>query len=711
MHLRFRKIQDLESSKKFDWKQYLENYEDLRRAGIHTKNNAWKHWIQYGNKEGRTFYKIQQKSVESLCDIKIENITYENFDWKQYFKKIREQNPFNKITIENKIVNISSDNFTCINEEDIVITKHLKIDYKFTKINNNELDILKNYILVVDFPNIGGGTTHFLNTIISKYKFYNTFVIARNFDNMIVLTINDDYELNNRLTQKEAVLFLENQKNKIDKIFVNHTLSQNKIFLDKIYELEKEKIFITHDYYSINTNPQPLINFFYKEQNSNLNKYNKIITQNKNNLYIFNDYITNKNIEIIVTELPDFKEKDALINTGNNKIVIGIIGLISNIKGKTILEDIIKYYSNNNNVSIVVFGQTDIKYFKNQFIYKNINELNELFELYKPNILLELSIWPETYSYTLTLSMITDLPILYVKKTGTFTVEERLSRYSKGYAFENLEELDNLVIKHKQDYFYTILPYIYYNTFWNKLFNYDEEYYIKKNNNSENINVVFITSKIYISNQIFSYINTRSIYTKEERLFQTLETIKSVRKNIPKSYIILLDNSIFQQNEKKLLESYVDVFLNILNEEKLNYFTNDSIYKSYGEISQTYFLIKYLKKIKNKNIINLFKITGRYLINDNFNYENYKNENNIFKLNKDVTDRKYIYTCFYKISNKNLDNYILINDKLFNDIQSSNKYDNIDYEVLFPAQINDIKFIDYLGIMQNVAVWNDKTNI
>lgn len=37
----------------FDWKQYLENYEDLRKAGIITKEKAWEYWINYGKCEGR----------------------------------------------------------------------------------------------------------------------------------------------------------------------------------------------------------------------------------------------------------------------------------------------------------------------------------------------------------------------------------------------------------------------------------------------------------------------------------------------------------------------------------------------------------------------------------------------------------------------------------------------------------------------------------
>lgn len=57
---------------KFDWVTYIENYKDLVEAGINTEKEAYRHWINYGKKEGRIYSKI---------DI------YKNsndFDWKFY---------------------------------------------------------------------------------------------------------------------------------------------------------------------------------------------------------------------------------------------------------------------------------------------------------------------------------------------------------------------------------------------------------------------------------------------------------------------------------------------------------------------------------------------------------------------------------------------------------------------------------------------------
>ena len=37
----------------FDWEFYLNQYPDLRKNGINTKQKAYAHWLHYGKKEGR----------------------------------------------------------------------------------------------------------------------------------------------------------------------------------------------------------------------------------------------------------------------------------------------------------------------------------------------------------------------------------------------------------------------------------------------------------------------------------------------------------------------------------------------------------------------------------------------------------------------------------------------------------------------------------
>jgi len=394
-------------------------------------------------------------------------------DFTKIINKITEQNIMNIFTnIKNIITH--TDNTKSFDDSSILKTKYYKSQYIPKLINAEYIDNIDKFILIIDLPNWGGGTTFFINTIVSYYKLHKTFIIIMKYNNRIHVNINGEYELNTTFDDNTINDLIIKNINKIEKIFINHCSGHSIDFLNTLLILDKEITTITHDMHFINDCSQPMINQLqniYNNQNKiSINKCNKIITQNINNLVIFNNHITDKNKEIIITNLPDYREPDQCVYTNNSNIVIGIIGVISNIKGLSVLSHIIDYYKNNNNVQIIVFGWCSIDNFKNNYIYENITELNQLLIQFKPNILIELSLWPETYSYTLTLSMITQLPIIYLKKPANFTVEDRLSHYNKAFPFTDLNQFDKLIDIHKQNYFYTIKPTIYFNDFWDEYF-------------------------------------------------------------------------------------------------------------------------------------------------------------------------------------------------------------------------------------------------
>ena len=221
-----------------------------------------------------------------------------------------------------------------------------------------------------------------------------------------------------------------------------------------------------------------------------------------------------------------------------------------------------------------------------------------------------------------------------------------------------------------------------------------QDHILQKSTSNKKKNIVIITSKIIVSNNKFDYINNRSIYTKEQRLEQTLETIKTIKQYIPNYFIILLDNSNLNQNDSNLIKSTVDVFLNPVEDMNLKYYTDECLYKAYGELNQTKLILDFINNFIDNNIFeieNLFKISGRYLINNNFNYSNFNCQNNIFKINENIKNRKYYYTSFYKISNINFTDYSNVIYSLTNEIKNTNKYNNLDYEVFFPPKLKNIK--------------------
>ena len=224
----------------------------------------------------------------------------------------------------------------------------------------------------------------------------------------------------------------------------------------------------------------------------------------------------------------------------------------------------------------------------------------------------------------------------------------------------------------------------------------------------DNKNVVFITSKIYVSNAKFSYATNRSIYTPEQRYYQTIETILSIRMNIPNSYIILFDNSVFKDHQQfNFLNNNVDVFLNITNDETLNFYTDRYEYKAFSDMYQQLMMYNsFLKFVDLKTIKNIFKISGRYVINSSFHFKNFDNNDIIFKKNKDVIDRDYYYTCFYKLTPTIIIEYF---NKLQMLINNKHLYENntSDLEVILPKLfINKMKPLQNLGITQRISVFN-----
>lgn len=128
-----------------------------------------------------------------------------------------------------------------------------------------------------------------------------------------------------------------------------------------------------------------------------------------------------------------------------------------------------------------------------------------------------------------------------------------------------------------------------------------------------------------------------SAYNEEQRFNQTLETIECIRKKVPESYVVLFECSSgpIDEKQKNILKERADLFLEFYNEPALN-----QIYENleerpelitYGKsLLETRGLLNTLYTIKNHNLFNdsqrVFKLTGRYLLNDDFNIKDYESK-------------------------------------------------------------------------------------
>jgi|UniRef100_A0A6C0CZF0 hypothetical protein len=214
-------------------------------------------------------------------------------------------------------------------------------------------------------------------------------------------------------------------------------------------------------------------------------------------------------------------------------------------------------------------------------------------------------------------------------------------------------------------------------------------------------NLVLITSIINTPNIPLSYTNIRSTYTPDERYEQLKRTINSVREKIPNIEIFLVECSDLTDIQFDYLTKNTNYFLNLYDNEsaRVNIY---SISKSLGENTMIYYA---LQKILLNDIVfdNLIKISGRYWLSNNFNYDFFNNNKIVIKyIEKDSNN---VLTALYKLPKNLLHKYMLYLGNNFDKMKEC-----IGCEVLFAHFIKsiqndyDILIIDPIGLTGFVSV-------
>ena len=126
-----------------------------------------------------------------------------------------------------------------------------------------------------------------------------------------------------------------------------------------------------------------------------------------------------------------------------------------------------------------------------------------------------------------------------------------------------------------------------------------------------------------------------SAYKTEQRFEQTLETLKSVREKVPNAYLCVFECSQFPIEEKyreKLIQD-TDLFVEYYDEPGMKTIYENLIKKpeafTFGKsLLETRGLINILHQMKRENIFSdaqrVFKLTGRYKLNDDFKTKDYE---------------------------------------------------------------------------------------
>ncbi len=132
---------------------------------------------------------------------------------------------------------------------------------------------------------------------------------------------------------------------------------------------------------------------------------------------------------------------------------------------------------------------------------------------------------------------------------------------------------------------------------------------------------------------VTSAINTKfGTFESDTRLQQTVETIDSIKKYVPDAKIFLLEMSAIPltDDQRTKLVPMVDNMLDFTSDPAvIDLFHSTDNWDVVKNVTEVMCFLQALDKLKNSNafdrIDRVFKLSGRYHLDDNFNIEYYKN--------------------------------------------------------------------------------------
>lgn len=210
------------------------------------------------------------------------------------------------------------------------------------------------------------------------------------------------------------------------------------------------------------------------------------------------------------------------------------------------------------------------------------------------------------------------------------------------------------------------------------------------------MDLVLISSVINISNNPLSYIGIRSVYNKYERFQQTLFTIKSLER-IKNKKILFVEASDIPEFENEII-GIVDFYTNIYKDDKIKAII-DGPHKGIGESLS---ILEGIKCIDLSLYDNVYKMSGRYWLNDGFEYSLWNNDNTML-----CEDKKHnsILTVFYKINNKQYPEWLSMLNNVVNNVDAES------IEIIFKKNFKNYVSVEKIGVSGNVSFsgvfWDD----
>ena len=208
--------------------------------------------------------------------------------------------------------------------------------------------------------------------------------------------------------------------------------------------------------------------------------------------------------------------------------------------------------------------------------------------------------------------------------------------------------------------------------------------------------ICIITSVINVGDTAWTYFHKRSLFSAEERYQQTVKSIESIRKYSPNTKILLVEGSKLDDqklNNFKLLCDYVYY----MGDDEETY--KNCILSNCKGLGDSWMTRKGIEFIENNGIKakNIYKLSGRYCLNENYNCNNISNELPTFK---HVIDNVYC-TFFFSVPYRYLSIYKNILDSIIDVMKVRT---DIGLEIILPEQFKNKHIVETIGAEGIIAI-------
>lgn len=304
------------------------------------------------------------------------------------------------------------------------------------------------YVTVILTADVSGGSDQFVKCLSERYSYSTVTLRAQSATHMV-------WSRHGKSTSYSVHDVLRRIRElKFSKLFINHTLGIPDMVLRTLISMSATIYSISHDYNWLFTTYDPTFKEFTAQRpNLSMQAFRPRVhmlcqCQSVKRVFDKHDFAS-----VRVVRMPDFTRRlDSAAIAASIELRPVCIGAISYIKGAHILHKLASA-CDLRLIGSIAPGPSALT----NNPYSTIEEFNRHLERQRPNVAFFPVEWPETYSYTLTLCMLTKIPVIVKNAPFEYAITERL-RNANLLITHDFDDVDSLLALATQVKTATVYP-------------------------------------------------------------------------------------------------------------------------------------------------------------------------------------------------------------------------------------------------------------